>query len=58
MVVEEHGLALFEAVKRLDLEGVVASERRTSMGGLTVVQGAELRVLAEEGRGELFERRR
>lgn len=27
MVVEEHGLALFEAVKRLDLEGIVAKRK-------------------------------
>ena len=27
MVEEEHGLALFEAVKRLDLEGVVAKRQ-------------------------------
>jgi hypothetical protein len=39
MMVEEYGLALFEAVKRLDLEGVVAKRRPTRVGRLrSVVQ--------------------
>jgi hypothetical protein len=32
MVVEEHALALFEAVKRLDLEGTIAKRRLIPTG--------------------------
>ena len=32
MVVEEHGLALLEAVKRLDLEGIVAKRKADTYG--------------------------
>jgi bifunctional non-homologous end joining protein LigD len=59
MAVEEHGLALFEAVKRLDLEGVVAKRKADQYGPAS----AWYKVLnpeysQKEGRGELFERRR
>ena len=59
MVVEEHGLALFEAVKRLDLEGVVAKRKADPYGPAT----AWYKIMnpgysQKEGRGELFERRR
>jgi ATP-dependent DNA ligase len=32
MVVEEHGLALFEAVKRMDMEGIVAKRKADPYG--------------------------
>jgi hypothetical protein len=58
MAVEEHGLALFEAVKRLDLEGVVAKRTADPYGPASL----SYKVLnpgysQKEGRGELSERR-
>ena len=32
MVVEEHALALFEALKRLDLEGIIAKRQADPYG--------------------------
>jgi bifunctional non-homologous end joining protein LigD len=59
MVVEEHGFALFEAVKRLDLEGIVAKRKVDPYGPTS----AWYKILnpaysQKEGRGEVFERRR
>jgi bifunctional non-homologous end joining protein LigD len=59
VVVAEHGLALFEAVKRLDLEGVVAKRKADPYGAAS----PWYKVLnpgysQKEGRGELFDRRR
>ena len=59
MTVEEHGLALFEAVMRMDLEGIVAKRKADPYGPAS----AGYRVLnpeysQREGRGERFERRR
>ncbi|MGH2374244.1 MAG: hypothetical protein ACRDIC_12370 [bacterium] len=58
MVVEEHGFALYEAVKRLDLEGIVAKGKADPYGPAS----PWYKVLnpgysQKEGRGELFERR-
>ena len=59
MVVEEHGMSLLEAVKRLDLEGIVAKRKADTNGPpspwYTVLNSGDSR---NEGRGELFERRR
>jgi bifunctional non-homologous end joining protein LigD len=59
MVVEEHGLALFEAVRRLDLEGIVAKRKADAYAPTTswfkVLNSAYSQ---KEGRGDLFERRR
>jgi hypothetical protein len=58
MMVEEHGLALCETVKRLDLEGVVAKRKANPYGQAP----PWYKVLnpgysQKEGRGELFDRR-
>jgi ATP-dependent DNA ligase len=59
MVVEEHGLALFEAVKRLDLEGVVAKRIVEPYGSATPwYKVLNLEYSQKEGRGELFDWRR
>jgi ATP-dependent DNA ligase len=55
MVVDEHGLALFEAVKRLDLEGIVAKRKADAYTPST----SWYKVLnpsysQKEGRGDLF----
>jgi bifunctional non-homologous end joining protein LigD len=55
MVVEEHGLALFEAVKRLDLEGIVVKRKADAYAPST----PWYKVLnpdysQKEGRGDLF----
>jgi bifunctional non-homologous end joining protein LigD len=58
IVVEEHGLALFEAIRRLDLEGIVAKRKADPYGPAS----PWYKVLnpgysQKEGRGELFEGR-
>jgi bifunctional non-homologous end joining protein LigD len=59
MVVAEHGLALFEAVKRLDLEGVVAKRKADPYGAaLPWYKVLNPGYSQKEGRGELFDRRR
>jgi bifunctional non-homologous end joining protein LigD len=59
MTVEEHGLALFEAVKRLDLEGIVGKRKADTYGP----RSQWFKVMnpdysQKEGRADLFERRR
>jgi bifunctional non-homologous end joining protein LigD len=59
MVVEEHGLSLFEAVRRLDLEGIVAKRKADPYGPATPwYKVLNPHYSQKEGRGELFERRR
>jgi ATP-dependent DNA ligase len=59
MVVEEHGFALFEAVKRLDLEGIVAKRKADPYWPASpwykVLNPAYSQ---KEGRGDLFDQRR
>jgi ATP-dependent DNA ligase len=59
IVVEEHGFALFEAVKRLDLEGIVAKCKADPYGSKTVWYKVKNPDYSQaEGRGDLFDRRR
>ena len=59
MVVEEQGLALFEAVKRLDLEGIIAKRKADPYGpGTQWYKVMNPDYSQKEGRAELFDRRR
>jgi ATP-dependent DNA ligase len=59
MVVEEHGPALFEAVKRLDLEGIVAKRKADPYNPKTVWYKVKNPDYSQaEGRGDLFNRPR
>ena len=51
----EHGRALFEAVQRLDLEGIVAKRKADPYAsGVTWVKIKNRMYSQMEGRGELF----
>jgi hypothetical protein len=59
MVVEEHGFALFEAVRRLDMEGILAKRKADPYAPTTPwykVLNAEYP--QKEGRADLFHPRR
>lgn len=59
MVVEEHGWALFEAVKRLDLEGIIAKRKADLCEPRTIRYKVENPDYSQaEGRGDLFSRPR
>jgi ATP-dependent DNA ligase len=58
LTVEEHGLELFEAVQRLDLEGIVAKRKADSYTPKTVWGKVKNPAYTQaEGRGDLFDRR-
>jgi bifunctional non-homologous end joining protein LigD len=54
--VEEHGCELFEAIQRLDFEGIVAKRKANSYGPKTAWYKIKNPAYSQaEGRGELFE---
>jgi hypothetical protein len=58
LTVEEHGCELFQAVQRLDFEGIVAKRKVDSYTPKTVWYKIKNPAYSQsEGRGELFERR-
>jgi bifunctional non-homologous end joining protein LigD len=55
LAVEEHGRELFEAVQRLDLEGIVAKRKRDAYSRQTIWYKIKNPAYTQaEGRGELF----
>jgi ATP-dependent DNA ligase len=59
MIVEEHGWALFEAVKRLDLEGIVAKRKADPYETRTVWYKVKNPDYSQaEGRDDVFNRPR
>ena len=59
LAVEQHGLELFEAAQRLDLEGIVAKRKADPYRPETIWYKIKNSAYTQsEGRGELFERKR